>query len=120
MVLVDTSVWIEHFRGGPARLALSELLREDTVLIHPGILGELALGHLGRARREILQHLELLPKVPVVSDEEVRDLIERRRLPGRGIGWVDAHLVASALLAGCVIWSLDGALKRVAISLGVV
>lgn len=114
-MLVDTSVWVDHFRRGNARLA--GLLDRDEVLCHPSIIGELACGHL-RNRREILALLTTLRQVPRVNDEEVLAFIEARRLMGKGLGWVDVHLVASATLAGAPLWTLDRALGRVASALG--
>lgn len=111
MTLVDTSVWIEHLRRGSARL--TELLNDERVLCHPFVLGELACGDL-RNRAEILALLAELPQVQVAEQHEVLHLLETRRLYGRGLGWVDAHLLASCLLAGCVLWTLDKPLARVA------
>ena len=97
MVLVDTSVWIDHFRHGDAELALA--LELGKVLTHPFVIGELACGTL-RRRAKILHLLGELPRAPVASDSEVLEFIERRHLMGRGIGFVDAHLLASVTLAG--------------------
>ena len=111
MTLVDTSVWIEHLRRGSARL--TELLNDEQVLHHPFVLGELACGDL-RNRAEILGLLAELPQLQVAEQHEVLHLLETRRLHGRGLGWVDAHLLASCLLAGCGLWTLDRPLARVA------
>lgn len=97
MVLVDTSVWIDHLRHGDANLAAA--LEQGEVLTHPFVIGELACGNL-RRRAEIMRLLAELPRAPVASDAEVMEFIERRRLMGRGIGFVDAHLLASVILAG--------------------
>lgn len=97
MVLVDTSIWINHFRHGDAALNLA--LEEGTVLTHPFVIGELACGNL-RRRAEVLRLLGELPQAPVASNAEVLEFIERRRLMGHGIGFVDAHLLASVILAG--------------------
>jgi len=104
LILVDTSVWVEHLRHGLARLAT--LLQEGEVLIHPWVIGELACGHL-RNRREVLELLQGLPAAVLASDAEVLLLIERDQLMGRGIGYVDAHLLASARLSDCRLWSQD-------------
>jgi len=96
-VLVDTSVWIDHLRHGDATLASA--LEEGNVLTHPCVIGELACGNL-RRRWEILRLLGELPQAPVASNAEVLEFIERRHLMGRGIGFVDAHLLASVTLAG--------------------
>jgi predicted nucleic acid-binding protein len=114
MILVDTSVWIEHLRGGSARL--KTLLFDGQVLCHPFILGELACGTLQR-RGEILGMLKTLPEAHVVEHEGILSFLEARRLYGRGVGWVDAHLLASALLTGCALWTLDKPLRRAAAAL---
>ena len=116
MVLVDTSVWIQHFRTGEPRLA--ELLSEALVLMHPFVLGELACGNL-KNRAAILRNLNLLPTVASATHEETFRLIQDRKLWGHGIGWVDAHLLASALLSNCGLWTLDERLKRLAGDSGV-
>jgi predicted nucleic acid-binding protein len=111
VILVDTSVWIRHFATTEPRLA--GLLEDGQVMVHPFVIGELACGTL-RKRQEILSLLDRLDSVAVASDGETRRLIERRRLMGRGLGWVDVHLLASCLLAGVPLWSLDRRLVRVA------
>ena len=116
MVLVDTSVWIQHFRTGETRLG--ELLSEGLVLMHPFVLGELACGNL-KNRTAILRNLEVLPTVASATHAETLDLIQNRKLWGQGIGWVDAHLLASALLSNCGLWTLDERLKRLAGDSGV-
>jgi len=116
MILVDTSVWVEHFRRGRAELVA--LLNNDAVLTHPFVIGELACGHL-RNRAETLTHLRALPQAPAAQDVEVFDLIEGRRMMGRGLGWIDAHLLASAFLASTYLWTLDTALLACTRSLGV-
>lgn len=104
MILVDTSVWVEHLRRGLPRLAA--LLQEGKVLIHPWVIGELACGNL-RHRGEVLELLQGLPAAVVASDQEVLLLIEQDQLMGRGIGYVDAHLLASAKLSHCQLWTQD-------------
>src|SRR5437899_1989938 len=104
MVLADTSVWIEHFRRGEQRLG--DHLSEGVVLIHPFVCGELACGNL-KDRAAILSDLHALPAATLASDAEVLQLVEGRRLWGRGLGWIDAHLLASALLSKCRLWTLD-------------
>ena len=111
MILVDTSVWIEHLRRGHA--GLSSLLEQGQVAMHPFVTGEIALGSLKR-RAEVLGLLAELPAVPVVTHEEVLEVIERRGLAGAGIGWVDAHLLASALVGRSSLWTLDRRLSAVA------
>ncbi|MBI4278154.1 MAG: PIN domain-containing protein [Armatimonadetes bacterium] len=114
MILVDTSVWIDHLRVGNQRL--KSLLYDDRVLTHPYIVGELACGSV-RNLREVLQLLQALPQARVAEHEEVLSFVESRRLYGRGIGWVDAHLLAAALLSGAALWTLDRRLARLASAL---
>ncbi len=116
MILVDTSVWIAHFRKGGSRLG--ELLSESLVMVHPFVIGELACGNL-RHRARILGDLEALPRAVSATHEEVMRLTEDRKLWGLGIGWIDAYLLASALLSDCQFWTLDGSLDRAAAAAGV-
>ena len=110
MVLVDTSVWVNHLRKSNAQL--SDLLESDEVLVHPFVIGELACGSLSN-REEFLQLLSALPFSEQATHEEVLGLLEDRKLFGKGIGWVDAHLIASALLSDAQLWSLDKKLVTV-------
>jgi predicted nucleic acid-binding protein len=104
VILVDTSVWVEHLRHGDETLAA--LLEHDRVLVHPHVLGELALGPL--RQREALSDLMALPLAKVASDDEVFHFIERETLFGVGIGYVDAHLLASTRLTeGATFWTRD-------------
>lgn len=119
MTLVDTSVWIDFFRRGSGASPLAAVLEAGDACTHAFVLGELALGSLGRRRREILADLRLLPALPIVADSEVHQLVEARGLPGSGIGWVDAHLLASALAAHAGLWTLDRSLRRAAAALQV-
>ena len=114
MILVDTSVWIEHLRAGNDRL--KALLFDEQVLCHPFVVGELACGTLQR-REEILTILKALPEAHLLDHDEVMNFLEARSLYGRGIGWVDAHLLASTLLTGCSLWTLDKPLRRAAAAL---
>jgi predicted nucleic acid-binding protein len=116
MVLVDTSVWIEHFRKNDP--ALRELLNDGLVLIHPFVIGELACGNL-KNRSRILTDLNALPFAVSPAHDEVLRLIEGRKLAGLGIGWIDGHLLASALLSNCRFWTIDGRLDRAAAAAGV-
>ena len=111
MVLVDTSVWVSHLRDGNNELA--NLLNEGRVLCHPFIIGELACGNL-KDRAIILSFLQWLPMSIEAEHEEVFYFIENNRLMGKGIGYVDAHLIASAVLTGIPIWTLDKKLAQVA------
>lgn len=115
-MLVDTSVWVDHLARGNARLAA--LLEEDEVQVHPFVVGELALGRL-RWREETLAHLAALPSVPAAEHHEVLGLVSDHDLAGSGVGWVDAHLLASALIGGTTIWTLDRPLAAAAARLGV-
>jgi len=116
MILVDTSVWVDHLRAGNPVLA--RLLQGGLVLVHPWVTGEIALGHLS-GRKEILDLLASLPQVKLATAAEVMALIETRRLFGRGVGYVDVHLLAAALLtAGAGLWTLDRRLSAIAADLG--
>ena len=115
MVLADTSVWIQHFRRGEPALAAQ--LSDGLVLMHPFISGELACGNL-KGRAAILSNLQTLPPAELASHKEVLQLIEDRRLWGRGLAWVDMHLLASALLSRCGFWTLDKKLAGAAVELG--
>jgi predicted nucleic acid-binding protein len=118
MILVDTSVWIDHLRQGDSALATA--LQSSRVLMHPFIVGELACGNL-RSRAEVLTLLAELPRAPVATDEEALGFIERRHLMGRGIGYVGVHLLASVTLAGTArLWTRDHRLAAVASELAVV
>lgn len=116
MILADTSVWVEHFRRGEPELA--RCLEDQLILMHAVVLGELACGNLQK-RARTLADLAALPRCLEASEGEVRELIEARRLYGRGIGWLDAQLLAGALLSRCALWTLDARLGRVAKELGV-
>jgi predicted nucleic acid-binding protein len=116
VILVDTSVWIQHFRT--AQADLTGLLEESRVLIHPFVVGELACGSL-RRRQEVLSLLTRLEPAPRASDGEVLELIEVRRLMGRGLGWVGVHLIASCLISTARLWTLDRRLKREVERLGI-
>lgn len=113
-MLIDTSVWVDHLRRDDPRLR--SLLDLGEVECHPFIIGELACGLL-RRRSEILTLLRRLPQVQVVGHDEVLTFIERHRLMGRGIGWLDAHLLASAALCSSPLWSRDRRLSEVATDL---
>jgi len=116
MILVDTSVWIEHFVSGVSDLGT--LLDEGNVLTHPFVIGELACGNL-RNREEILADVAMMPAARPASHDEVMDLVGRRHLWSKGIGWIDVHLLASALITGSRLWTLDRALQRAASNLNV-
>ena len=111
MILADTSVWVEHLRRGLPRLAT--LLQGGEVLIHPWVIGELACGNL-RNRSQVLELLQGLPAATVARDAEVLLLIERERLIGRSISYIDFHLLAAARLSHCRLWTQDRRLAAVA------
>ena len=112
MILVDTSVWIDHLRTGDARMIA--LLNDGRVLSHPCVIGELALGGL-KQRDVVIPTLGELPAARVANDGEVLTFIEAQRLAGSGIGYVDAHLLAAARLTqGARLWTRDQRLNAVA------
>lgn len=112
MILVDTSVWIDHLRRGDAELA--SLLQVGQVLAHPWVTGEIALGHLSR-RSEIVGLLNNLPQATSATEFEVLTLIDTRQLFGLGIGYIDAHLLAATMLtADARLWTRDKRLAAVA------
>ena len=110
-VLVDTSVWIDHLhRSDPELVAL---LRETLVVMHPAVLGELACGTLPN-RQEFLALWLSLPRVTSVSFEEAKTLLENKMLWGRGLGWTDIHLLATALVSRTMLWTRDRILRQAA------
>ena len=116
MILADTNVWIKHFRESDAEL-ISQL-NVGFVSCHPFIIGELACGNLGN-RAEILMLLQALPSSPVVEVSEILKFIENNSLMGRGLGYVDIHLLASVIIGNVVLWTYDRRLNEAAIELGV-
>jgi len=116
VILVDTSVWVDHMRANDK--ALTALLDTGMVLAHPFVIGALALGNL-RQREIVLNALADLPRASVATDAEVLHFIERHALFGRGIGYIDAHLLAAVqLTAGAELWTNDKRLHGVAAQLG--
>ncbi len=111
MILVDTSVWVEHLRRGG--IGLDTLLIEGQVVCHPFVIGELACGNL-KNRVAILGLLQDLPLVSGVEDYEVLHFIEAQHLIGKGLGYIDIHLLLSALLASVSLWTLDRRLSGIA------
>ena len=109
MILVDTSIWISHFRYGHSSLQM--LLQEGRVVSHPFIIGELACGNI-QNRIEILSLMQSLPMLDVVEHEELLQFIEHNALMGTGLGFVDVHLMASAVLADIPLWTQDKNLKQ--------
>ena len=116
MVLVDTSVWVAHLRQGA--IELEALLHGGRVVCHPFIVGELACGNLGN-RSEIISLLQRLPEAIRAGHEEVMHFIENHGLMGKGLGYIDMHLLAAARLTGVPLWTLDKRLNEVAKELGV-
>jgi predicted nucleic acid-binding protein len=116
LILVDTSVWVDHLRRGDPGLV--DLLERSAVAMHPFVVGEIACGSL-RDRASILELLQDLPGAVVADGDEVLKFIERHALHGKGIGYVDVHLLASvALTEGAKFWTRDMKLHRVAAALG--
>jgi hypothetical protein len=114
MILVDTSVWIEHLRSGT--IGLETVLDEGNVTCHPLIIGELACGNL-KNRTEILTLLKSLPLASRANDDEALKFVEDRKLMGKGLGYIDIHLLMSALLNKIPLWTLDKRLHELATSL---
>jgi predicted nucleic acid-binding protein len=114
-VLVDTSVWRRYFSGTASARALADLLDDDgMVLVHPFVAGEMVLGGLSAREEELVLRL---PSATTVPHDEVLGFVRQRRLSRRGIGWVDAHLLASALVSSARLWSADSELARAAADL---
>ncbi|HEC02756.1 MAG TPA: type II toxin-antitoxin system VapC family toxin [Phycisphaerales bacterium] len=116
MVLVDTSVLVSHLRRGNSRL--QELLEEGAVVSHPFVVGELACGSIGN-RSEIISLMQALPMLNVVEHEELLLFIEKNQVMGKGLGFVDVHLLAGAILAGVPLWTQDRKLRQACSRLGV-
>lgn len=114
-MLVDTSVWIDHLRHGDAKL--SAALLAGQVAVHPFVVGELACGNL-RSRAEVLGLLQALPQLAVATDKEVLFFMDAHALMGRGIGYVDMHLLAATRLGAHSLWTRDKRLHTIAAQLG--
>ena len=115
MTLVDTSIWVNHFRKPDA--ALMQMLTDGSAGMHPFIVGELACGNL-KNRAATLGDLARLPQTPIASENEVRHLLESSRRWGKGLGWVDLHLLAAAKLSGWGLFTADRAMMRAASAIG--
>jgi predicted nucleic acid-binding protein len=115
MVLVDTSVWVAHLRRGD--IGLEALLNEGDVVCHPFIVGELACGNL-KNRSETLSLLKTLPMATHAEHDELMQFIENHSLMGKGLGYIDMHLLASAILSKVLLWTLDKKLHQVSLKLG--
>ena len=116
MILVDTSIWVNHFREGNP--VLEQLLNNGDVMCHPFIIGEIACGNL-KNRQEILLLLQNLPEAKKASHREIMYFIEQRNLMGKGLGYIDMHLSASALLTNVRVWTYDNKLNEVNKHLGI-
>jgi len=117
VILVDTSVWVDHLRRGDTALAIA--LNANTVAVHPFVIGELACGQL-KARQQVLSLLASLPRVPSATDDEALYFLEHHRLYGRGLGYIDVHLLAAALLhTDARLWTRYKHLQAVAVELDV-
>lgn len=116
MVLVDTSVWVAHLRSG--NIGLDALLNDGNVACHPFIVGELACGNL-KNRLQILSLLRTLPTAHCAEHEEAMQFIENYRLMGKGLGYIDMHLLASAMLNNIPLWTLDKKLNEASSKLGI-
>jgi predicted nucleic acid-binding protein len=115
MVLVDTSVWVAHLRKG--NIGLESLLNEGHVICHSFIVGELACGNL-KNRYQILSLLKTLPMAIHAEHDELLQFIENHNLMGKGLGYIDMHLLASAILSEVTLWTLDKKLNQVSLRLG--
>ena len=116
MILLDTSVWVDHLRRGDS-LAI-QVLESGQAAAHAFVTGELAGGNL-KSRVRVIDLLKALPQLALATDDEVLYFIERHRLMGRGIGYVDAHLLAAVAIGGAQLWTRDRRLREIATELGV-
>jgi predicted nucleic acid-binding protein len=115
-VLVDTSVWIKHLREGDQNLI--RLLEQGLVAIHPFIIGELACGGI-KNRHEIISLLTDLPSTEILDHSDIMEFIENRKIMNKGIGYIDVHLLGSALVSDTPLWTFDKALRKVAIQFSI-
>ena len=115
-IVADANVWVHHWRSPNGRLL--ELCEEGLVSTHPIIIGELSMGNL-RLREATLWSLVRLGRPPLATDAETRQMVEVRRLWGRGIGWNDAKILASVVIGGCWLWTWDRRLDECAAEMGV-
>jgi predicted nucleic acid-binding protein len=118
VILADTTIWIDFLAGRSSAVELRSLLAANRVVCHPAVRGEIALGSIAR-RDEVLRLLSQLPRAPVIGDDEVFAMIETRQLSTSGIGWIDAHLLASVMAGKHVIWTADKRLTKIAARLSV-
>lgn len=119
IVLVDTSVWIRFLSNRtPYATELDRLLKRDEVSGHAFVYGELLIGDVG-GRRQLLNDYEQIHQAPLVPHGDVVEFVRARRLHGRGVGWIDAHLLASALVGRLRLWTTDARLAAIAAELGI-
>jgi predicted nucleic acid-binding protein len=119
VVLVDTSIWIRFLAGTePYASGLDRLLSDDEVLGHDFVYGELLIGDRG-GRAKLLAAYKVMRQAALVANPEVVEFVRRRKINGRGIGWIDAHLLASAIVAHSTLWTADRPLAAVAQDIGV-
>jgi len=111
VILVDSSLWIEHLRAGSPALVVA--LQSDQVCTHTYVIGELACGNIGN-RQEVLELLQALPRLTAATDDELLFFIERHQLMGRGIGYIDVHLLAAAAINSARLWTREKRLKVIA------
>jgi predicted nucleic acid-binding protein len=116
MILLDTSVWLDHLRRGDALVV--QVLESGQACAHPFVIGELACGNL-KSRVQVIELLRALPQLSSAADDEVLYFIDRHKLMGRGIGYVDAHLLAATVIAAARLWTRDRRLRDVAAGLGI-
>ena len=116
MILVDTSVWVEHFRSANSKLV--KILNDGDVICHPFIIGELACGNI-KNRNKIFSLLQSLPMAKQANNDEILEFIEIKKLMGKGLGYIDIHLLASAFLSNVSLWSLDKKLKHLSLQFNV-
>ena len=115
-ILVDTSVWINHLREGDQNL--SHLLEQGLVACHPFIVGEIACGGI-KNRQEIINLLNDLPSTEILDHSDIIDFIESRKIMNKGIGYIDVHLLGSALVSDTPLWTFDKALRKIAIQFSI-
>ena len=116
MILVDTSIWVSYLRTGDSHL--KALLNDGKVLCHPFVVGELACGYI-KTRAEVLSLLQALPMAEMAEQEEILQFIEIQRLMGAGLGLLDVHLLAAAILSRAKLWTLDRYLKAASARLNI-
>jgi len=116
MILLDTSVWVDHLRRGDSLVV--RVLEAGQAAAHAFVIGELACGNL-KSRVRVIDLLQALPQLAMAMDDEVLYFIERHKLMGRGIGYVEAHLLAAASIGGSLLWTRDKRLREISTELGV-